>query len=67
MGCIESNALAPRHLLLLHRMTWMSRIGGSLAEFNSAASETLQKNTNMVRPDSFRKETQPSGFFYSNK
>jgi hypothetical protein len=43
MGCIESNALAPRHRLLLHRMTWMSRIGGSLAEFNIAAGECFKK------------------------
>jgi len=25
-------------------MTWMSRIGGSLAEFNIAASERFKKN-----------------------
>jgi hypothetical protein len=48
-------------------MTWMLKIGRSLAEFNIATSERFKKNTNMVRPDSFRKEIQPSRFFYFKK
>src|ERR1700685_3683660 len=43
MGRIKSNALAPRHRPLLHRMTWMSRIGGSVAKFNIATSERFKK------------------------
>jgi len=48
-------------------MTWMPEIGGSLAEFNIAASERFKKNTNMVRPDSFHNDSAARGFFYSKK